>query len=321
MQKIGQEAGNNMCDLLERFKNKILSIMRHFVHTPSPKTGEKLVFYNNFENSNFSWDNWYPLAGKGNRGLYPDYQPYLPSGGTSSGGHRVVWVKENVVPSNDGLWLIATTGNTSGSTIYPWQQTGYYNLNWWEEGTKHSFCGQISTMCGVSGFSFRYGTVNIVAKMPPSGYTYFPAFWLYNADVNGNQKPEIDFEIFGAAGGYPWPQLMRGGPTNYMMFSIHPPITGVSSFSVGHTFSTDLDLDFHKYSLKWTPTQLTWLVDDVAYATTTENIPNEKMLLICGIQSGTQDYTVNQSSYTYIFNDSECNKKLIIKSIAIYQNI
>jgi hypothetical protein len=199
------------------------------------------IFYYDFENSNFSWDDWYPLAGKGNRGIYPDYQPYT----TISDGHRVIWVKEMVQPKSDGLHLIASTGNTKGNN---WQETGYYDLNWWKEGIKHDFCGQICSFnTNINqGFSFKYGKLDIIAKLPPSGYTYFPAFWLYNAEV-GDQKPEIDFEIFGKAGSTNQEELyMLGGPTNFMKFSYH-----YSTGSVGgeKTFPITIDKDFHKYSL------------------------------------------------------------------------
>jgi hypothetical protein len=39
------------------------------------------------------------------------------------------------------------------------------------------------------------------------------------------------------------------------------------------------------------------------------------MLLICGIQSGSQ--TPNTGAYTYVFDDKECNKEIIIKRISI----
>lgn len=263
------------------------------------------IFYYDFENSNFSWNHWYPLAGKGNRGIYPDYQPY-----TSSGGHRVVWVKEMVQPHQDGLWLVASTGNTKGSD---WQETPYYNLNWWQEGVKHDFCGQIcSYNTNVnSGFTFKYGRLDILAKLPPSGFTYFPSFWLYNSDP-GDQKPEVDFEIFGKAGQGNQNTYMLGGPTNFMKFSYHHP-----NGSVGgeYTFKNTLDKDFHTYSLIWTASKLSWLVDNVEYYSTTVNIPTNNMLLICGIQAGSM--TPDSGTYTYIFNDNECNQKIVIKRISI----
>lgn len=263
------------------------------------------IFYYNFENFNFSWNDWYPLAGKGNRGVYPDYQPY-----TTTNGHRVVWVKEMVKPGVDGLHLIASTGDTRGSD---WEETPYYNLNWWQEGIKHDFCGEIcSYNTNINkGFSFKYGKLDIVAKLPPSGYTYFPSFWLYNAEV-GDQKPEIDFEIFGKAGPNNQDTYMLGGPTNFMKFSFHYPSGSGGS---EHTFNVNLDKDFHTYSLKWTPSELIWYVDNVQYYRVTQNIPNVNMLLICGIQAGSQ--TPDSIAYTYIFNDKECNKDVIIKSICI----
>ena len=93
---------------------------------------------------------------------------------------------------------------------------------------------------------------------------------------------------------------MLGGPTNFMKFSYH-----YDTGSVGgeKTFPISLDKDFHTYSLKWTPSEISWYVDNIQYYKTTNNISKVKMLLICGIQAGSQ--TPDSGAYTYIFNDKE----------------
>ena len=184
-----------------------------------------------------------------------------------------------------------------------------------QQCTKPAFCGQnLSWACYYKkGFRFQYGRLDVIAKMPPSGFTYFPSIWLYNASETGWQKPEIDFEIFGSSSN----QYMMGGPTNYMKFSLHREN---GSEGGEYTFKNELK-DFHKYTLIWTKKELKWYVDDLLRYKT-NNSPNVPMLIICGIQSGI-DFKLPKygnceiPTYTYIFKDNECGKKMVIKSVQV----
>jgi len=269
------------------------------VPTPMSVPPEVVLFQRDFRNSQFSWNDWYALTCKGMRALYPDYM------------RRVIWIKDNVVPSKEGLQLIATTGEA----IKPdWESDGYYNFNWLRG--RFNFCGQICSYDTNTerGFVLVPGNrIDWVVKVPPLGYLYFFAMWLYNALKGRPQQPEIDFEFFGSEAD----PYVIGGPSNYMRFSLHVPdgYGSTRSYSTGHTFPVDLSLDFHKYSLIWKLDCLIWLVDDTEYFRVNENIPSMPMLYIVGIQAGPE--VPNGPAYTHIFTDKECGAKAIIRSIKV----
>jgi len=261
------------------------------------KPPEIVLFHREFTNAQFSWNDWYAYTCKGMRALYPDYMK------------KVIWIKDNVVPSPEGLQLIATTGEA----IKPdWKSDGYYTFDWFKG--KFDFCGQICSYdTGVEkGFTLvPRNRIDWVVKVPPKGYLYFFALWLFNAKKGASQQPEIDFEFFGSEES-PY-VIIPNGKSNYMRFSLHSP-NGVSQ-STGYTFPVDLSLDFHKYSLIWQPTYLVWLVDDVEYFRVTENVPTEPMLHITGIQAGS-DFSY-MPAYTHVFTDAECGARAIVRSVKV----
>ena len=112
-------------------------------------------------------------------------------------------------------------------------------------------------------FSQQYGRFEARIKVP-SGVGTLPAFWMLGSDIfTTNPWPasgEIDImEVVGHT-----PGTLHG--------SLHSPdynaansLTGTTRLPGGGVFSDS----FHVYAVEWTPTGVTWLLDDVPYLTIT----------------------------------------------------
>ena len=185
------------------------------------------------------------------------------------------WVKENVTSGYDGLKLITTKGNG-------------VNL-----------CGQI---CSYPFLNVKYGYISVVAKVPPKGYFYFPAIWMYNLQTGW--LPELDIVE------------LAGGASDQLWFTHHWNNNGnpASEGTQLKWYKTDFSQNFHEYSIEWTVDRITWYVDKMPYYTTTNNIPQDELFLICGIQSGGVE-----GDFKHLFTDSESGGQMIIKSVEIWQ--
>ncbi len=134
-----------------------------------------------------------------------------------------------------------------------------------------------------SKFSFLYGRVDIRAKVPTNQGTW-PALWLLGKNVNE------DGGYFDAAfGNTSWPacgeiDIMEHGitpsqPINYVQSALHTPSSSGNTTNIGGTIANNLGNTFHVYSMNWSPFQITFLLDGVAYYTynpaikTSENWP------------------------------------------------
>ena len=114
-------------------------------------------------------------------------------------------------------------------------------------------------------FAFKYGRVEVSAKMPKGDWLW-PAIWLM--PVNGAYgtwpaSGEIDLlESRGNAASYP------GGGVNAFSSTLHwgPfwPLNGYQKTHAGYTLPAgDLSEAFHVYTLDWSPTSMTTSIDGV----------------------------------------------------------
>jgi beta-glucanase (GH16 family) len=123
-----------------------------------------------------------------------------------------------------------------------------------------------------SKFAFTYGRVDVRAKLPIQSGTW-PAIWLLGKNVNE------DGGYFDADyGTTSWPacgeiDVMEHGltssqPTNYVQSALHTPSSYGSTVNYGGVEAdTDIDTNYHIYSLNWSPNQISFLLDDVVYYT------------------------------------------------------
>jgi beta-glucanase (GH16 family) len=129
-----------------------------------------------------------------------------------------------------------------------------------------------------SKFAFKYGRVDIRAKVP-NGQGTWPALWLLGKNVN--EDGGFFDANFGTTG---WPacgeiDIMEHGifsdrPVNYVGSAIHTPSSSGNTVNKGGIQASDISQNYHIYSMNWSPNQITFLLDDVAYYTYNPSVKN-----------------------------------------------
>lgn len=148
-----------------------------------------------------------------------------------------------------------------------------------------------------SKFAFLYGRVDIRAKIPTNQGTW-PALWMLGKNVN-----EAGAYFDAQFGTTDWPacgeiDIMEHGitpsqPLNYVQSALHTPSSFGNTTNIGGTIANNLGNDFHVYSMNWSPNQITFLLDGVAFYTynptikTPQNWPfNAEQYLLLNIAMG-----------------------------------
>lgn len=148
-----------------------------------------------------------------------------------------------------------------------------------------------------SKFAFLYGRVDIRAKVPTNQGTW-PALWMLGKNVN--EDGAFFDSNFGTTD---WPacgeiDIMEHGitpsqPTNYVQSALHTPSSFGNTTNIGGTIANNLGTNYHVYSMNWSPYQITFLLDGVAYYTynpaikTPSNWPfNSEQYLLLNIAMG-----------------------------------
>jgi len=127
-------------------------------------------------------------------------------------------------------------------------------------------------------FAFKYGRVDVRAKLPVGTGTW-PAIWMLGKNVNE------DGGYFDAQyGTVNWPacgeiDIMEHGifpsqSINYVQSTLHTPSGFGGGGNHGGTLASDLQNNYHVYSMNWSPNQITFLLDNVAYYTYNPAVKN-----------------------------------------------
>jgi beta-glucanase (GH16 family) len=120
-----------------------------------------------------------------------------------------------------------------------------------------------------SKFAFRYGKVEVRAKLP-AGVGTWPAIWTLgkNIDEDGGWW---DLQGYGTT---PWPacgeiDIMEhwGSNQNYVQSATHTPSSYGGTINHGGQIIPTASTEFHTYTLKWYPEKLVFSVDDVWHYT------------------------------------------------------
>lgn len=129
-----------------------------------------------------------------------------------------------------------------------------------------------------SKFAFTYGRVDIRAKIPTNQGTW-PALWLLGKNII---EPGSFFSA--THGTTPWPacgeiDIMEHGitpsqPTGYVQSALHTPSSFGNTVNIGGTIAENLGTNFHVYSMNWSPNQITFLLDGVAFYTYNPAVKN-----------------------------------------------
>jgi len=121
---------------------------------------------------------------------------------------------------------------------------------------------------------FMYGKFEISAKIP-HGVGSWPAIWLLPTDeVFTNQYPETDFNCYCVDGEMDILEAI-GSQQNVIYGIAHSLKSPTNADYLSGYYNTitvpDADTAFHTYGLEWTPTNLTFSVDNQVYYTVSKD--------------------------------------------------
>lgn len=141
-----------------------------------------------------------------------------------------------------------------------------------ESYTNQGYTKQYTSARLNSKFAFTCGRVDIRAKIPKDAGTW-PALWMLGKNVNE------DGAYFDAIyGNTAWPAcgeidilehgITRSKPNNYIQSAMHTPSSSGNTVNIGGVIvGDDIDNNYHVYSMNWSPNQITFLLDGVAFYT------------------------------------------------------
>lgn len=136
------------------------------------------------------------------------------------------------------------------------------------DGTPETFAYSSGMVSSHDGFTFRYGFVEVRARVP-AGQGLWPALWLLAADRTW--PPEIDIvEVIGDE-----PEVAH--------MTLHAADGSSTSFSAD---GVDLSADWHTYAVDWRPGSLRFYVDGVLHGHVQDGVPDEPMYFIANLAVG-----------------------------------
>lgn len=212
-------------------------------------------------------------------GTILNYGTYLPIDGTgynaptSYNGMNLVWSDEFTDKTiNISNWSYDTGGSGWGNNELEYYTnssknaytTGGYLVIEARKETMGSNNYTSARMISKDKKTFTYGRIDFRAKLP-KGQGIWPALWMLGNNIATTPWPacgEIDIlELLGNN-----PKTAYG--------TIHWGVAGAASTHIGgnSTLSSDTFSDkFHVFSLKWSASQLSFLIDDATYFTATKS--------------------------------------------------
>ena len=114
-----------------------------------------------------------------------------------------------------------------------------------------------------SKFAFKYGKVDIMAKMPTGAGTW-PALWMLGKNIT-ERGAYWQTKGFGTTG---WPACGEidiiehwGSNQNWVQSAIHTPSSHGATVNRGGITIPTASTDFHLYTVEWSPQKIVFLVD------------------------------------------------------------
>jgi beta-glucanase (GH16 family) len=177
---------------------------------------------------------------------------------------------------NGSSWANGELQHYTNREVNSYQSNGSLNL----VAKKESFTDQGQTKQYTSArlnskFSFKYGRVEVRAKLP-SGAGTWPAIWMLGKNI-------IEPGAFWSAnyGTKNWPacgeiDIMEhwGTNQNYVQSAMHTPSSYGGTVNLGGQTIGTASSEFHVYSLDWTAEKMVFSVDNVVHYTYNPTIKN-----------------------------------------------
>ena len=226
-----------------------------------------------------------------------------PSGATiqaqvSTNSNGVVWSDEfngTTIDSSTWTYDVGNQGWGNGQLEYDTAQHGntyIANGNLVLEADRTNYWGNSFTsarMLTQGRFAFKYGNLEARIKVPNTANGLWPAFWMMGNNSGAIVWPncgELDVMELGAAAG-----IASNTQQELMDCAIHYADTNNNAVNAAAwlTAPEDLTQDYHLYQMSWTPTNLTFSLDNVPFGSwNITDIPmfQQPMFLILNIAIG-----------------------------------
>ncbi|MGH7988853.1 MAG: family 16 glycosylhydrolase [Limisphaerales bacterium] len=178
---------------------------------------------------------------------------------------------------------------TNGSLVIEADRTNYWG---------NSFTS--ARMLTQGRFAFKYGNVEARIKVPDTANGLWPAFWMMGNNAGAIVWPdcgELDAMEMGSAAG-----ISSSLQQELIDCALHYADTNGNPVNVASWFTApeNLSLGYHLYQMSWTPTNITFSLDNVPYGSwniTGVSMFQQPMFLILNIAIGGYD-----PSYTGIYS-------------------
>ncbi|MFY7810234.1 MAG: family 16 glycosylhydrolase [Flavobacterium sp.] len=188
------------------------------------------------------------------------------------------WHHQTQIPAG-GNWYNGEVQHYTNELTNSYIENGVLKITAKKESyTSQGYTKQYTSARLNSKFAFTYGRVDIRAKVPTSQGTW-PALWLLGKNIT---EPGSFFTA--THGTTSWPacgeiDIMEHGitpsqPTGYVQSAIHTPSSFGNTINHGGTIANNLGNNFHVYSMNWSPFQITFLLDGVAFYTYNPTVKN-----------------------------------------------
>ena len=229
----------------------------------------------------------------------------------STNNSGVLWLEQftgGVIDPNTWTYDVGGAGWGNGQFEYDTalHQNSYItNDNLVIEADNSSYMGNSFTsarMLTQGRFAFKYGNLEARIKVPNTANGLWPAFWMMGNNEGAIVWPncgESDIMELGSSMG-----ISSGTQQELIDCAIH--YADASNNPVNEaawlTAPENLTLDYHLYQLSWTPTNMTYSLDNVPYGSwNISNIPmfQQPMFLILNLAIGGYD-----PSYTGVYSPS-----------------
>jgi beta-glucanase (GH16 family) len=186
----------------------------------------------------------------------------------------IVWSDEfNGDAIDPGTWTYDVGGGGFGNGQFEYDTARHENSyvtngNLVIEARRESYFGNSFTsarMLTQGRFAFKYGTLEARIKLPNTANGLWPAFWMMGNNAGAIAWPgcgELDIVEMGSKAG-----IDQGLQQRKMNCALHySDATGTHGmFDAWTNAPVDLSLDYHRYKMSWTPTTITFYLDDVPY--------------------------------------------------------